>query len=53
MENEREKPIVELLGSDGNSMMIIGKCRLALKKEATSSDYDHLIQTAMKWCEVE
>lgn len=66
MENEKEKPVVELLGSDGNAMLIIGKCRRALQragytkeqveefsKEATSGDYDHVIQTAMKWLDVE
>jgi len=66
MENEKEKPVVELLGSDGNAMMVIAKCRRALKasgytkeqieefsKEAMSGDYDHVLQTAMEWCEVE
>ena len=66
MENEKEKPVVELDGSDGNGMMIISKCRRALSRagytaeqikeftdEATSGNYDHVIQTAMKWCEVE
>jgi len=66
MENEKEKPVVNLSNSDGNAFMIIGKCRRALKEvgytneqieefsnEAKSGDYDHVIQTAMKWCEVE
>lgn len=60
-----EKPEVELVGSDGNAMMIIAKCRRALKdsgytkeqieefsKEATSGDYDHVLDTAEKWCDV-
>lgn len=61
-----EKPTVKLSGSDGNAMAIISKCRRALKQagytddlikefadEATSGDYDHVLQTAMKWCDVE
>jgi len=59
------KPNVELTGSDGNAMAIIAKCRKALQRtgctkeeikkftdEATSGDYDNVLQTAMKWCEV-
>jgi len=59
------KPKVELTGSDGNAMAIIAKCRKALQRarftqeeikqftdEATSGDYDNVLQTAMKWCEV-
>jgi len=66
MENEKEKPVVELLGSDGNAFLIIAKCRRALQGagytaeqveefsvEAKLGDYDHVIQTAMKWCDVE
>lgn len=61
-----EKPTVDLVGGDGNAMVIIGKCRRALSRagyttkqikeftdEATSGDYDHVLQTAMKWCDVE
>jgi hypothetical protein len=60
------KPTVRLTGTDGNAFAIIGKCALALRRmkvgneiidnfrrEATSGDYDHLLQTAMKYCDVE
>lgn len=59
------KPIVKLVGTDGNAFAIIGRVSKALKraglrkeaeefvKEATSGDYNHLLQTAMKYVEVE
>lgn len=56
---------VELTGNDGNAFAIIGAVKKALKasgvpkheidqfvEEATSGDYDHLLQTAMAWVEV-
>lgn len=56
---------VRLSGEDGNAFAIIGRVRRALKKakvpsteieafssEAMSGDYDHLLQTAMKWVDV-
>lgn len=65
-ENEKEKPTVNLSESNGNAFSIIVKIRRVLvkagysrerieefSKEATSGDYDHVIQTAMKWCDVE
>ena len=48
---------VKLIGEDGNAFAILGRCRQALararrldlweefRKEATSSDYDHLLAT--------
>lgn len=60
-----EKPTVRLIGDDGNAFFILGKVSAALKKaglkeqaaeflkEATSGDYDHLLQTAMKYVEIE
>ena len=48
---------VKLVGEDGNAFAILGRCRQALararrldlweefRKEATSSDYDHLLAT--------
>lgn len=52
---------VKLSGRDGNAMMIIGRVNAKLReagvpkdevdaftKEATSGDYDHLLQTVMK-----
>lgn len=56
---------VRLVGEDGNAFAIIGRVRAALKraghqeaveeftKEAQSGDYDHLLQTAMRYVEVE
>lgn len=56
---------VELTGTDGNAFAVLGKVQRALKKggvqqeevaefyaEATSGDYDHLLQTCMSWVEV-
>lgn len=56
---------VELVGNDGNAFFIVGKVRAALRRagvsaeeveqytaEATSGDYDHLLQTTMRWVEV-
>ena len=56
---------VRLVGQDGNAFMVLGLVSKALKraghgdavdefmKEATSGDYDHLLQTCMAWVEVE
>jgi len=56
---------VQLTGKDGNAFAIIGAVSQALKrsgnselakefqKEAMSGDYDHLLQTAMEYVEVE
>lgn len=57
---------VPLVGEDGNGGMIIGRVRRALRKagvppleieaftrEATSGDYDHLLQTVTTTVEVE
>ena len=56
---------VELTGHDGNAFAIMGRVKKALRKggvpdseiqkyveESTSGDYDHLLQTAMRWVEV-
>lgn len=56
--------VVQLTGTDGNAFAILGKVKKALKSaghnkladefyaEATSGDYDHLLQTAMKYVDV-
>jgi len=57
---------VKLTGKDGNALAIVGRVKNALLeagvskeeadefvKEALSGDYDHLLQTVMKWVEVE
>jgi hypothetical protein len=56
---------VELVGHDGNAFSILGSVNRALQragvskeerdafaKEATSGDYDHLLQTCMAWVTV-
>ena len=56
---------VVLVGEDGNAALIIGRVQKALLRagapkeerdefvrEATSGDYDHLLQTCMEWVEV-
>lgn len=63
---EREKPRVKLVGMDGNAFSILSRTKTAMKKagwdkkeiedfleEAMSGDYDHLLQTVIKYCEVE
>ena len=57
--------VVKLTEEDGNALAIIGRVVHALRrgghsdlidefrKEAMSGDYDHLLQTAMKYVEVE
>lgn len=56
---------VQLSGRDGNAFAIIGAVSGAMKrakvskeeidsfiKEATNGDYDHLLQTCMRWVSV-
>jgi hypothetical protein len=56
---------VQLTGEDGNAFAIMGACRKAMRrarlpdeeieaftKEMTAGDYDNLLQTAMKWLDV-
>lgn len=56
---------VQLTGGDGNGFIIVAKVRRAMKaaliapaeidaftNEATSGDYDHLLQTCMAWVTV-
>ena len=58
---------VNLVGEDGNAFSTLGRCRQAMKSsgiyteelwqefhdEATSADYNHLLQTVMKWFSVD
>ncbi len=57
---------VQLVGQDGNSFMVLGLCQRAAQKaglskaeideffkEAQAGDYDHLLQTCMKWFDVD
>lgn len=53
------KPPVKLVNEDGNAFAILARCRVAAEgspinwseffHEATSGDYDHLLQTVMKY----
>ena len=56
---------VSLVGVDGNAFSILGQVRKAMRQalvpaeqikeymmEATSGDYDHLLQTTMQWVNV-
>jgi hypothetical protein len=66
MENPKYPEIkVQLVGLDGNAYSIMGRVSAALKEagvakeeideyyaESTSGDYDHLLQTAIKWVSV-
>lgn len=56
---------VQLSGEDGNAMAIMGRVKRALHRggvsqaeqteffnDASSGDYDHVLQTCMKWVDV-
>jgi len=60
-----KKPTVKLTGRDGNAFSIMGRCRSAMLKahwsheridavldEMKSGNYDHLLQTALKYFDV-
>ncbi len=60
------KPILKLVGRDGNAFVILGNAVKVAKRsgwdkvqidtflaEAESGDYDHLLQTCMKYFDVE
>lgn len=57
-----KKPELQLSGVDGNAFMILGKARKValangmdwekINAEAQAGDYDHLLQTMMKYFEV-
>jgi hypothetical protein len=66
MEPKYPNIVVELVGQDGNAFNILGIVRRAMKShgvpendikafmdEATSGNYDYLLQTCMRWVEVE
>jgi hypothetical protein len=58
------RPVLTLIGQDGNAFNILGKARRALLlagrgdewagfvAEATSADYGHLLAVVMDWFEV-
>jgi predicted ATPase len=58
-----EKPVLKIVGTDGEAFALLGKARRVaiqnkmdwdkISAEATSGDYDHLLQTLDKYFEVE
>jgi hypothetical protein len=61
-----DKPKLKLIGKDGNAFSILGEAIsvaresgwtkeqvTSFNKEALSGDYDHLLQTCMKYFDVE
>jgi uncharacterized alpha/beta hydrolase family protein len=61
---DRETPVVELTGYDGNAFAVMGAVRDAMKAadwtseeimevmdDMMSGDYNHLLRVAMKVCE--
>ncbi len=57
--------IVTLTGQDGNAFAVLGRCREAARDagisedeiavfmaEAMAKDYNHLLQTAIRWFEI-
>jgi hypothetical protein len=65
METKYPEVEVQLTGQDGNAFAIMGRVAGALKKagvpkeevaeymkESMSGDYNHLLQTAMRWVSV-
>jgi len=57
---------IPLIGEDGNAFAILGRVNREMRRaglsaderkeftdEATSGDYDHLLQTVMAWFEVQ
>ena len=65
MESDMEKPVVKLVGEDGNAFAILGRCRAVAKKagwtpeqikefmdKAMSGDYDHLLGTCTEYFDV-
>jgi hypothetical protein len=66
METKYPHITVRLTGINGNAFAILGACRKAAERarlpqeeidtfytEATSGDYDHLIQTCMRWFNID
>ena len=65
METKYPNVKVKLVGHDGNAFAVLGKVAKALRdagvpkgevmafqQEATSGDYDHLLQTCIRWINV-
>ncbi len=62
MTSESKKPVLKIIGTDGNAFALLGKaCEVArghnmdwaiIKEEAMSGDYNHLLSTLMKYFDV-
>jgi hypothetical protein len=65
MKSPLRKPVVQLIGQDGNAFFIMGKIQQALRKagadkqyidqyisEAMSGDYDNLLVVSMNYADV-
>ncbi len=62
---EKRRPVVKLIGMDGNAYFILGRVKKALEKagmhreakefieKATSGDYDNLLRVVMEYVDVE
>lgn len=66
MKKPDTKPVVNLIGKDGNAFGIMGRVKQALKRagadkeyidkylsEATSRDYNHLLTVSIEYVEVQ
>ena len=66
MKGPIDKPVVKLIGQDGNAFAIMGRVKQVLRRsgadreyidkylsEATSGDYNHLLAVSMKYVEIE
>lgn len=61
-DDKQKKPVLKLTGQDGNAFMILGRAlKVAkankmdwekIKTEATSGDYDRLLQTMVNYFDV-
>ena len=64
--NERETPVVQLTGTDGNAFAVMGVVKAAMKEagwtreevtevmnDMMSGDYNHLVAVAFNVCEVD
>jgi hypothetical protein len=64
--SSKPKPVVRLLGADGNAFHVIGLCHIAARRagwtkeqvdafteEATAGDYDALLATVFRHFDVE
>ncbi len=62
----KQKPILKLVGTNGNAFAVLGKATAALikagyspeevkeyTKQAMAGDYNHLLVVTMEWLEVE